>query len=104
MSCRQLLDAGVPRAYAAGLLDGARAFEISFRTSVETLRAEGESELAERAGFVADAIAERLQHADGYSADALAERIRESCAGDPDGTAELHFVLALEGWRRSQPL
>ncbi|NIP92508.1 MAG: hypothetical protein GWO24_03175, partial [Akkermansiaceae bacterium] len=97
VTCEMLLAAGVPDAYAAGLLDGVRALEISFRLSVDTLRGEGRQELAERSQFTADAIAERLKHADGQTAEALAGRIRQSCAGDPKGTAELHFVLALEG-------
>ncbi|NNL87059.1 MAG: hypothetical protein HKP27_15460 [Myxococcales bacterium] len=104
VTCEELLSAGVPQAYAAGLLDGVRSFEISFRTDVYRLRNDGHRELAERSQFVADAIAERLRHAAERSAEELAEALRKSCPGDPSGTAELHFVLALDTWRRDRPL
>ncbi len=104
VTCDALLAAGVPDAYAAGLLDGVRALEIAFRTDVYRLRRDGENELAARSGFVAEALAERLRHAEGKSARQLAQSIRASCADDLDGTAELHFVLALDNWRRGQPL
>lgn len=104
VTCAQLLSADVSDAYAAGLLDGVRAFEISFRADVYRLRGDGREELAKQSLFVADAIAERLEHAKERSAAELADAIRESCAEDPTGTAELHFILALESWRRDHPL
>jgi hypothetical protein len=104
VTCEELLSAGVPEAYAAGLLDGVRAFEISFRTDVYRLRNDGQEDIAKHSQFVADAIAERLRHAAERSAEELADALRRSCPGDPSGTAELHFVLALDSWRRDRPL
>jgi len=83
-------------------MDGVQAVEVSFRSDFYRLRKDGEEELAERSLFVANAIAELFAHAKGQGAPELAGQMKTTCGGDLAGAAQLHFLLALDAWRRSR--
>ena len=102
VQCQHFEGSSAAQSYAAGLLDGVQAIEVAFRSDMYRLKKDGRTELADKARFVADAVAEQLAHAKGQSASDLAERMKSTCQGDLEGAAQLHFVLALDAWRRSQ--
>ncbi len=100
--CQNFESSEAAQTYAAGLLDGVQAIEVAFRSDMYRLKRDGRTELSEQARFVAEAIAQQLAHAKGQSASDLAARMKDTCRGDLEGAAQLHFVLALDGWRRGQ--